>query len=103
MNTNTHAHVSSISRDCDGTYDRGYTMLAEKGQTKDEFTASVVNHFTEDLEPESSEVVNNDEGFAIYEATEEGYRNIDVVFCSETGCASATDSFRDRSAEAAGY
>lgn len=100
-----HAHVSTSSADCDGTYSGGqvYEMtLQERCDMFGDFAfrervlGSVVNlhgHGRMDVTPD---------GIEWREQTEEGYRAAEVRWC-EDDCPEERSWQRDHRAEAAGY
>lgn len=100
-----HAHVSSRSRDCDGTYDKTWvdvpsTVERTSGYGDLEFkhrvltgVISVHGHGTLDVLPD---------GLVWAETTEEGYRQVTVQWCEEEDC-DRTSSQRDHTAESMGY
>lgn len=115
-----HAHIDSAARDCDGLYTRDHVMSlsALEGMQNDNgsgdgdyaFESRVLRSvvsltgFGGTLTVIRGDV-DNGEGWTRMEwseATDEGYRNIDVRFCRDD-CDDAVSHFRDHTAEAAGY
>lgn len=123
-----HIHVQRESKDCDGRYSRGYTVRL--GQPDDpehepgnEWCACESCRW-------SPEQAHHDEAWSIsqppwYEeyldgsariarlgdqvvytaswATDEGWVSVECVVCERDVCADQEGTFRDHSAEAAGY
>lgn len=100
-----HAHVSTESRDCDGKYERQYTRKPRAGQTDDDFRADTLWALLPiDLGPESDpvRVMFTRFGFDFTEPTEEGYRAVDVTWCTDDD-ADQPARYRDHTAESMGY
>ena len=113
--TNTlHAHVSTASRDCDGLYTREYVMVfnederAESGKAYNDFSdihfmnrvmCQVASPYACEL---GMRVTVDDDGIEVHENTDEGYRKASVRWCRDE-CDTDDHSFRDHTAEAAGY
>lgn len=107
LDTMTHVHVESNSRDCDGAYEREsvwtptgadsfrdlwtYAALSNLGRDW-EFDATFTRGTTEDGAP-----------FVEYWArTDEGYRRERIEGCADD-CDRDARRYRDHTAEAAGY
>lgn len=109
-----HAHISTRSRDCDGTYLREYVEVfndderAESGKAYNDFSEI---HFMQRVmiqvaSPFAVEhgmrVTVDDEGIEVHENTDEGFREATVVWCRADDDEEPTIQ-RDLAAEAAGY
>lgn len=79
-----HAHVSVESHDCDGRYSRTFILESDPGETESDFKASI-----RALCPEW---MPTDEGFVAHE----------IEWCTDND-TDTRGTFRDHSAEAAGY
>lgn len=108
-----HAHIVKESRDCDGAYTSGHTMMQTHEEQASEFgdiefhrrvVAEVVNSyslmdtgrlFVHRFEDGSTRLVWS-------EPTDEGYRNTEATLCIDE-CELPTPWQRDHTAEAAGY
>jgi len=100
-----HAHVSSNSRDCDGSYSGGHVIEMTLEERCDQFgdlhfqqrvagsTITFHGHGTLSVTPD---------GLEWHEQTEEGYRASSIRWCEEE-CDDTRSWQRDHSAEAAGY
>ena len=109
-----HAHFESRSSDCDGTYDRSHVMTPNDEERASEFgdiefhdrvVASVVNTYSI-LATGTLEVVKHDDCVRLSwtESTEEGGIHTEVTLCEDESCdTSGTGTFRDHTAERAGY
>lgn len=110
-----HAHIDTASRDCDGLYTRDYVMTfndAEVEESKKDVNDFSDIHFmnrvmTNIASPYAVEhgmtVKVDDAGIEVHEVTDEGYREATVRWCRDEDCEVAEWSFRDHTAEAAGY
>lgn len=100
-----HAHVSNESRDCDGRYSRSHIVKADDGQTHIDFLKDMMGLYLDfqlcgDDEPVT--VKFTDDGFTYITYNEEGYSEMDITLCTAND-ADQHNTFRDHSAEAAGY
>ena len=105
-----HLHYVTESRDCDGTYDRSWTVEPEPSieADDDKFGDWVVTQFAMAL-PQSLDFLGDSNYLTVAytpgtleftQPTEEGYRHVSISLC---GCDRTESTFRDRTAEAAGY
>lgn len=102
-----HAHVQTVSRDCDGEYRSGHTtdvmtveeMLDAHG---DYLFKKRVASWVVDLNSDGLLTVTED-GLDWRQSTEEGYRTTDVTWCEDEGCVDQQSYWRDMTAERAGY
>lgn len=102
-----HAHFSSRSSDCDGVYDRSHVVVIDDDEEEYDFEGRLLRQVVSlsglggDLK-----VVRFDEDDTFrltwHEPTEEGYRNVEALTCRDE-CDEAAASFRDHTAERAGY
>lgn len=107
-----HAHVETASRDCDGLYTGDY-VLEPRGHDRDgladvRFHERIVTSIASTYATEGGtlEVEALDGGAVRYswrEQTEEGFREAIATTCTREDCARDSSSFRDHTAEAAGY
>lgn len=98
-----HAHVSKESQDCDGRYSRSYVIVPTDGQDDYAFQAMVVGMYMPfDYRHEPVSVEFTSDGFSFSEPTEEGFEATEVEWCSHND-TNERGTFRDHSAEAAGY
>jgi len=100
-----HAHMTSSSRDCDGTYSGGHVYEMTTQEKAEEFGDL---HF-KDRVLANTVTLHGDGTLTVtpeylrwYENTEEGYRSVDVNWC-EDDCPAERSWQRDHRAEAAGY
>ena len=101
-----HAHVSSNSRDCDGSYSGGHVIEMTLQERCDQFGDL---HFKERVLASTVSLIADhgtlevtEHGLSWHEQTEEGYRASEVVWC-EDDCPDERSWQRDHRAEAAGY
>lgn len=110
--SNLHAHVSTESADCDGSYSRSHVATlndderAMSEQTVNDFhdivfkarvvgdTVSTHTHGTLTVTPD---------GVEWSEQTEEGYRSVSVSWCEHGSCDTYLRTQRDHRAESMGY
>ena len=102
-NTATHAHMTFDGSDCDGrTTDKRVWFASEaavpEGMT---FAGFVRDTYAEIDDPEVQTLTEKPYGFEFFEYTEEGYRCVEVEFCSDD-CEDER-SYRDYRAESMGY
>jgi len=114
-----HAHFESRSSDCDGTYDRTWTVVPSDDEREGEdepnwfgeiefhnrIVASVVNTYSI-LAAGTLQVDKVEGGTRLVwtEATDEGGISTEVTLCEDESCdTSGTGTFRDHTAERAGY
>jgi len=110
-----HAHFSTRSSDCDGTYDRTYTVTPNDDERASEFgdiefhdrvVASVVNAYSI-LASGRLSVEKRDDGTVTLqwdEGTEEGGIATTATLCEDETCdVDDEPTFRDHTAERAGY
>ena len=102
-----HAHIAICTRDCDGEYLSEFILMPTDDERR---------HILGDkkfMRRVMSEVIGisgfggtldfDGDTFAWHETTEEGYIRICGTWCRDCGDADRTPSFRDLTAEAAGY
>ncbi len=121
--TTLHAHISIESADCDGRYSRSYIETMNETELSDKEAAialgialgkeGAVNDFS-DLDfkarvlgnrvsyHEHSKVFISPEGFEVQMPTDEGYSHSEVRWCTDN-CDETRSTYRDHTAEAAGY
>lgn len=105
-----HAHMSSRSRDCDGTYDKEHVMIMTAEEQTDQFgdyefrnrvVASMVSFSgmggTLTVQTEGNETAD------WYEQTEEGFRHVEAAFCTDESCDPTARFYQDHTAESMGY
>lgn len=105
-----HAHIVKSSRDCDGLYDSTYVEQPDPGQDPDDFRDRITalrlpwKHDMTDPngEPFHIEVRFTVGGFSWSAPTDEGFTSTEVQWC-EDECDLGERTFRDHTAEAAGY
>ncbi len=105
MTNEPHAHVSIESADCDGRYSRSYieTMTDDERASMFpdlDFKARVLGNRVS--YHEHSKVFVWPEGFDVQMPTDEGYSHSEVRWCTDN-CDESSSTYRDHSAEAAGY
>ena len=116
MNTNTlHAHVSTSGSDCDGRVTDEYVTTMNQDELDHSARARGINDFSDlmfkarvlsnhvsfsPLDKVQVEVSEN--GFTMYEVTEEGCRTAEVIWC-EDECDGSVASHTDLYAEMMGY
>lgn len=108
-----HAHVSTAARDCDGLYTRDYVMTFDEAETVLEkslmpsafhFMNRVMCAVASPYAVEHGMTVRvDDAGIEVHEVTDEGYSEASVRWCHDDDCELGEWSFRDHTAEAAGY
>lgn len=123
-----HVHVDSESRDCDGRYDRSHVtkpsdlrdiekteVTLGQDQTvhqvvtsaRDVWRLMVQTYVYTDADYGKAEIEVERRGGDTYltqsRRTDEGYESMQLRTCSDTGCIDEPSSFRDHTAEAAGY
>lgn len=100
-----HAHLSRVSRDCDGEYTYEAVARMEKSERCSEFgdlefkgrvTGEVISFH------EYGDLSVTPEGVAWSMRTEEGYVHTEMTWCEEPDCEDMSTA-RDLSAERAGY
>ena len=100
-----HAHVHIDSRDCDGRYERSYVVTPEDGQDMYAFQGMVMGWYMP-LDYRGDDTVitvqMSSRGFDFLEPTDEGYRAVDVTWCTGDD-VSERGTFRDYTAESMGY
>ena len=102
-----HAHITHRSRDCDGVYEHDLVVMPTDEERCNiygdmEFKRRMISEAisisgfggTLDLEGDT---------FSWYEKTEEGYVQVSGQWCYDCGETDKSYSFRDFTAEAAGY
>lgn len=95
-----HAHVTTESADCDGRYSRGYVL--EREGNSEHFKSWAIGNMTSGYD--NGTLTIDPYGFTFDAPTEEGYISIGVSWCNDAdGLCDRKSSFRDHSAEAAGY
>lgn len=102
-----HAHVESRSRDCDGTYDRSYVTVIDDGEDEYDFEGRLLRSVVSTCGLGGKLEVTRfeeDDTFRLSwaEPTEEGFSNVEATTCRDE-CDEAATTFRDHTAEAAGY
>lgn len=116
MTSHLHAHVASSSADCDGEHGHDYIVALSKKERKEHKKANGINDF-HDLHFKSrvlsnavsfsplsgAKVLIDDSGFTCTEATEEGYRFVEVLWCEDESCDPNAASQYDQFAEMMGY
>lgn len=102
-----HAHVDRVARDCDGEYRSGYVTeptaeerCSEFGDT--EFRQRAIMDIINTRTPKGTLEIMDDL-VQWYEETEEGYRNMTLMFCTQDHCPTEEAYSRDMQAEKAGY
>lgn len=96
-----HAHVSVESADCDGRYSRTYVILTAGDQDELEFKKETVGRIV--YGGDNGYIATfTDDGFSYGGPTDEGFENIEVDWCTDDD-ADVKNTYRDHSAEAAGY
>lgn len=97
-----HVHVSIESADCDGRYSRSY-VITPGTDDKDEwdFRASIIGNALSYASAETTAQFTDD-GFTVDAPTDEGYSHSEFTWCDDDD-ANRVNTFRDHSAEAAGY
>jgi hypothetical protein len=83
-----HAHVASEAIDCDGSHSRNYTYFMTEAQSVDncgdiDFQNEVFCLTASPFAVKDGNVRITEYGFTFSEATEEGGRSIEVVWCRE--------------------
>lgn len=104
--TTLHAHVSTESADCDGRYSRSSVELVNSDEEASDFTdldfqARILSNAV--IFHGQTDVKVRPDGFVAVSPTEEGYVHTEVQWCQEERCQELRSTFRDHSAEAAGY
>lgn len=104
---NEHAHVNRIARDCDGEYTSGYvvtptTMERCSEWGDEEFRARGITDIISTRARKGTLEITDDL-VQWYEETEEGYRNLTLVWCTQDHCPTEESYQRDLQAEKAGY
>ncbi len=94
-----HAHVEIDSADCDGRYEYGHVSVADPGESVESFRAYMGTLYDEEG---STVIVDTPDLFEFHHDTEEGYHHLRIEFCTD-GCEDRPGTFRDHTAEAAGY
>lgn len=113
--TNIHAHVDTVSADCDGPMYRSYVETYSDVELDEQREANGVNdfsdiHFMERVllsvaSPYAAHQMTvkiDDDGIDVHEDTEEGFREANVRWCRED-CNTAKRTQRDVFAEQMGY
>lgn len=123
-----HLHVYRLSKDCDSTYARSWVQRPEypggEGHRPEEglwcqcdrCRFSVDHHMNDEawsaVQPpwwedgEAEVTLTKVGGMPTYEGswpTDEGYVNVEAVVCRNPRCANQDPTYRDATAEAAGY
>lgn len=103
MNTSIHAHIDSDHRDCDGLYEARYITRPAEGQSREDFLADLDEFYVYEGGREEAGIDEDGRyGWESHEATEEGYRSVWVILCTDK-CDDDGGIRFDRSAESAGY
>ena len=102
-----HAHIAICTRDCDGEYRSEFIMMPTDDERRHilgdkEFMRRVISEVI-GLSGFGGTLDLDGDTFAWHETTEEGYIRICGTWCHDCGDADRTPSFRDLTAEAAGY
>lgn len=97
----THAHVERTARDCDGLYESTLTAVGSRADLLELYLPDP--HEDEDGRRPRVEVLFRPGGFSWSEPTDEGYLAYDVTLCSSACDLDAAGTFRDHTAERAGY
>jgi hypothetical protein len=95
-----HVHVSMQSRDCDGLYDHTYVAsgkLEDINITWLDLTECGDGRFTHTVDDDYVHTIY------LHAPTDEGFRSIEYVECNDPDCADQKSTYRDHTAEAAGY
>lgn len=103
-----HAHYESAAQDCDGLYTRDYILAPSGDEDEWQFENHVLTMVV-DTAPKYGGTLTVSPRFddgthrlEWHEQTDEGYRHREATFCRDD-CDFAESSFRDHTAEAAGY
>lgn len=127
----THLHYQYTGRDCDGRYDRARVEAPNEGQTLrqmwqwrvrhestflhsagDEYeaTLNISDRMHEDYAYDDADDEYGDVSgvfaypvLSVYKRDEEGYSSSEWSMCSGEHCINDKSTFRDHTAEAAGY
>jgi hypothetical protein len=102
-----HAHVETESRDCDSTYTRTRLERPTAEETAStfgdiDFRERVALSVMSIYACTQGTLTVTENGVDWGESTEEGYRSAQVTWC-EDDCDDERPTFRDATAEAAGY
>jgi hypothetical protein len=98
-----HAHVHTVGQDCDGMQEWSYVMAPDEGETRDAFRGRMVaDHLPDTTEGAAVGVFFDRHGFSYTEPTDEGYRAVEVTWCTDDDMDTPR-GYRDHAAEAAGY
>ena len=95
-----HAHVSIESADCDGRYSQSY-ILGNTSRDEWDFKADTIGNALA-FADETATVTFTEFGFTFTHPTDEGYAYSEFTWCNDDD-ENERGTFRDHSAEAAGY
>jgi hypothetical protein len=109
-----HAHVSTVSADCDGQYYNAHVVTfndderAESGLIYNDFSEihfmeRVLNNVASPYAVRQLKLTMDEEGIDGNEDTEEGYRSFRVEWCRSESCDTDETERHDYRAEAMGY
>lgn len=95
-----HVHISIESADCDGRYSRSYTVPmvdSDEWQFRSEMIGNALTYADDNTTAQFTE-----HGFNVNAPTDEGYHHSEFTWCTDDPCEIRA-TYRDHSAEAAGY
>ena len=105
-----HAHIERAAQDCDGLYERTNIEHPLDDEDEDDFRSRVYRmclpHNSDLVDPNGRgfgvEVVFTTNRFHWAAPTDDGFRSVEVAFC-DGPCGGDKPTFRDHTAEKAGY
>lgn len=109
-----HAHIETRTRDCDGVIEWTHVMTMTEAERDGEFgdiefhkrvVAATVNTYSLDSTGmlTVTRLEDGDVRASWHEHTEEGFRAVQATLCTDPCDLGEPDTYRDRTAEAAGY
>lgn len=96
-----HAHITVESADCDGRYSLAYVYRGPIERGTSDFVSRVMYHVLGHFQAGTAKFT--EDGFTFRKNTDEGYVHTEVTWCWNDDLDASETTYRDHSAEAAGY